>query len=86
MAAVASVAVVLLSMGSPAMADIQVQCRVICHPKCDDFTIRPSPALRGSRMRISNDLDFFFATCKVRISSQSLQEICPFFAAKNRRK
>ncbi|RLM69830.1 hypothetical protein C2845_PM17G14320 [Panicum miliaceum] len=69
-AAAACAALVLLSMGpAPVVADIQDDCRVICRPKCDDFTtgvcntvIDIAPVLRN--------LDFFFTTCKVRVSAQ----------------
>jgi hypothetical protein len=36
-AAACIVLVVLLSMGPPATADIQEQCRAACHPPCNDF-------------------------------------------------
>ncbi|OEL21269.1 hypothetical protein BAE44_0017713 [Dichanthelium oligosanthes] len=68
MAAVAAcIALVLLSMGPPAMADIQDKCRVFCQPKCDGFTTEVCRSLLDI-VPIVN-LDFFFRTCKVRVSS-----------------
>ena len=63
------VVLVLLSMGPVAMADIQDDCREICRPKCDDFTTRVCNTVIDIAP-ILRTLDFFFTTCKVRVSAQ----------------
>ncbi|TKW02178.1 hypothetical protein SEVIR_8G228900v4 [Setaria viridis] len=67
--AVLSVAIsIALSMGPPVMADLQDNCRTICRPKCDDFAIEVCTSLTNI-VPILNNVDFFFRTCKVRISA-----------------
>ncbi|TKW02187.1 hypothetical protein SEVIR_8G229800v4 [Setaria viridis] len=62
------IALVLLSMGSPAMADIQDDCRATCRPLCDGFSSDVCNAVIGIAPTILNNLNFFFTTCKVRVS------------------
>jgi hypothetical protein len=65
----ACVALVLLSMGPPAaMADPQEECRVTCIPLCDGFSKNTCNAVIDTAP-ILKTLNFFFTTCKVRVSA-----------------
>ncbi|OQU83948.1 hypothetical protein SORBI_3005G203700 [Sorghum bicolor] len=73
----ACVALVLLSMGAPAVADIQDDCRARCVPKCDGSAASFCRKLVDS-FRILN-LDALYTTCKVRLSSECIYlciEVC----------
>ncbi|CAO2146409.1 unnamed protein product [Urochloa humidicola] len=63
----ACIAVALLSMGAPAMADLQDDCRTICRPICDGFSSDVCNAVIDIAP-ILKTLNFFFTTCKVRVS------------------
>ncbi|KAF8673033.1 hypothetical protein HU200_049106 [Digitaria exilis] len=63
----ACIAVVFLSMGPSAMADIQDDCRVICRQNCDGFSTDVCNTVIDIAS-ILNTLNFFFPTCKVRVS------------------
>jgi hypothetical protein len=62
------IVLVLLSMGPPAMAGVEEDCAVICRPACDGFTSEVCMGLNGT-FPVLNSLDFFYTTCKVRISA-----------------
>ncbi|CAL4979021.1 unnamed protein product [Urochloa decumbens] len=64
----ACIALVLLSMGLPAMADIQDDCRATCVPICNGLATDVCNAVTDIAP-ILNSLDFFFTTCKVRVSA-----------------
>ncbi|CAO2142618.1 unnamed protein product [Urochloa humidicola] len=64
----ACMVLVLLSMSSPVMADIQDDCRTICRPKCDEFTSEVCTSIKTILPTVSN-LGFFDTTCKVRVST-----------------
>ncbi|CAL4982878.1 unnamed protein product [Urochloa decumbens] len=59
--------VMLSSMGAPVMADVQEDCRVICRPKCSDFTSQVCNAISDIARPIVETLDFISRTCKVRV-------------------
>ncbi|CAL4982879.1 unnamed protein product [Urochloa decumbens] len=65
----ACVVLVLLSMGSPVMADIQDDCRTICRPKCDDLTSDVCTSIKEILPTILSNLDAFGMTCRVRVST-----------------
>ncbi|RCV39365.1 hypothetical protein SETIT_8G218100v2 [Setaria italica] len=64
---VACIALVLLSMGLPVMADLQTECRMICRPRCERFATEVCTNLIDI-VPIVN-LSFFYTTCQVRISA-----------------
>ncbi|RCV39371.1 hypothetical protein SETIT_8G218700v2 [Setaria italica] len=59
---------VLLSMGPPAMADMNDDCAAICRPACDGFTSEVCGSLNGT-LPVLGNIGFFYTTCKVRVSS-----------------
>ncbi|RCV39370.1 hypothetical protein SETIT_8G218600v2 [Setaria italica] len=61
------IALVLLSMGSPAIADIQDDCRATCRPLCDGFSSDVCNAVVDIAPTILKNLNFFFTTCKARV-------------------
>ncbi|TKW02183.1 hypothetical protein SEVIR_8G229400v4 [Setaria viridis] len=61
------IALVLLSMGSPAIADIQDDCRSTCRPLCDGFSSDVCNAVVDIAPTILKNLNFFFTTCKARV-------------------
>nr|TKW02182.1 hypothetical protein SEVIR_8G229300v2 [Setaria viridis] len=63
----ACIALVLLSMGPPAMADVEDDCRAICYPACDGFTSEVCRSLNGT-LPVLGNIGFFYTTCKVRVS------------------
>ncbi|CAL4979019.1 unnamed protein product [Urochloa decumbens] len=65
----ACMVLVLLSMGSPVMADIQDDCRAICRPKCDELTSDVYTSLKEILPTILSNLDAFGTSCKVRVST-----------------
>jgi hypothetical protein len=58
---------ILLSVGTPAMADMEENCRTICYPTCDNFTFGVCGSLNWTLPILSN-IGFFYTTCKVRVS------------------
>jgi hypothetical protein len=64
----ACIALVLLSMGPPpVLADLQDECRVTCRPTCDGFSSDVCNTVTDIAP-ILKTLNFFFTTCKVRVS------------------
>jgi hypothetical protein len=64
----ACIALVLLSMGSPATADVQDDCRVTCIPFSNSFASTFCRSLIDSIPLL--DLDSLYTTCKVRLSAE----------------
>ncbi|KAF8663520.1 hypothetical protein HU200_034656 [Digitaria exilis] len=57
------IALVLLSMGTPAMGDDQDYCRGVCRPACDEFATASCRSV-AKRATALNE------TCEVRLASQ----------------
>ncbi|KAG2563916.1 hypothetical protein PVAP13_8KG374300 [Panicum virgatum] len=67
----ASIMLVLLSMGSPAMADIQDNCRAFCIPQCNAFASKACDLIIDLAS-LKNNLPFFNQTCNVRLAQLCL--------------
>ncbi|KAG2563914.1 hypothetical protein PVAP13_8KG373900 [Panicum virgatum] len=65
--AAACAALVLLSMGPAAMADIQTDCRAFCIPQCDGMASNTCNAIIDLAP-ILKTLPFFAGTCNVRVA------------------
>ena len=62
---------VLLSMGPPAMADIQQDCRAFCIPQCNGLASNTCSAIIDLAS-VLKTLPFFTETCNVRVAQLCL--------------
>ena len=70
-AAALCIMLVLLSMGPPAMADIQDDCRAFCIPQCNGLASNTCSAIIDLAS-VLKTLPFFTETCNVRVAQLCL--------------